>query len=103
MSHAPSLQNVATTSSARPSSRACVYAAMAAPTPATTSAYVVISEAEVGDGLVEGIHVDRFQRAHQPFVGKAGQVAVDRPLEVGDVALEPGGQAHVLGAACGQA
>src|SRR4051794_23637732 len=54
MSQPPSGQNVATTSSVRPSSSAWVYAAIAARTPSATSAYVVliadwVSETEVGD------------------------------------------------------
>src|SRR5437762_2803674 len=54
------------------------------------------SEAEVEDRLVEGRHVDRLLRREQPLVGKTGEEAVDGPLEVGDVALEPLVQAHVL-------
>src|SRR5437899_87620 len=61
------------------------------------------SEAEVEDRLVEGRHVDRPQRREQPLVGKAGEEAVDGPLEVGDVALEPLIQTHVRKALCVQA
>src|SRR2546430_13605667 len=116
ISQPPSGQNVATTSSVRPSSRAWVYAAMVARTPSTTSAYVVIvligaasratsslrsprrprSETEVENRLVEGIHVDRLQRREQLLVAKAGEEAVDGPLEVRDVPLESLAQAHVL-------
>src|SRR5438034_5480971 len=53
------------------------------------------SEAEVENRLVERSHVDQPQRREQLLVGKAGEEAVDRPLEVGDVALEPLVQAHV--------
>src|SRR5947199_4747323 len=106
ISQPPSGQNVATTSSVRPSSRAWVYVAMVARTPSTTSAYVVVvligepwrpcSEAEVENRLVEGIHVDRLQRREQLLVAKAGEEAVHGPLEVRDVSLEPLVQAHVL-------
>src|SRR5882757_3610316 len=115
MSQPPSGQNVATTSSVLPSSRAWVYAAMVARTPSTTSAYVVVligaasratsplrsprrprSETEVENRLVEGIHVDRLQRREQLLVAKAGEEAVHGPLEVRDVSLELLVQAHVL-------
>src|SRR5207248_6219484 len=77
---------------------------MVARIPSTTSAYVVVvlicprprSEAEVEDRLVEGGHVDRPDRREEPVVRKAGEEAVDGPLEIGDVALEPLIQAHVL-------
>src|SRR4051812_12071965 len=101
MSHPPSAQNVATTSSARPSSSAWLYAAMAARTPSATSASVVVirspsSEPEVCDRLVERIDVHLLERRQQPLVGKSREEAVDRALEVRDVALEPARQAHVL-------
>src|SRR5438105_15009614 len=102
MSHTPSGQKVATTSSVRPSSSACVYAAIAARTPSTTSAYVMVSataespdsEADVDDGVIQRVHVDRVERAEQLLVGQPGEVAVDRALEVRDVSFDPLGQAH---------
>src|SRR5688500_6699350 len=54
------------------------------------------SEAEVEYGLVERRHVHLLNSRQQALVGKAGQEAVDGPLEVGDVALEPLVQPHVL-------
>ena len=54
------------------------------------------SEAEVENRLLERIHVDRTQRGGQPLVWETGEEAVDGPLEIRDVSLEPGGQAHVL-------
>src|SRR5690349_3483628 len=95
MSQPPSGQNVATTSSVRPSSSACVYAARAARTPSATSANV-ISEANVDDRHLERVDVHRVQRRQQLLVRKAGEEAVDGPVEVGDVALCLLRQAHVL-------
>src|SRR5262245_44968453 len=95
MSITPSAQNVATTSSVRPSSSACAYAARVARTPSATSAYVT-SEADIDDGPFEGVDVQLPQRRQQLFVRKAGEEPVDRPVEVRDVALDPLGQAHVL-------
>ena len=36
---------------------------------------------------LERVHVDLAQRGQQPLVGQAGEEAVDRALEVGEVAL----------------
>src|SRR5689334_19959870 len=97
MSTAPSAQNVATTSSVRPSSSACVYAAIAARTPSETSANVVIgSEAEVDDRAFERVDVHFAQRREQLLVRKAGKEAVDDSFEVGDAALVALGQPHVF-------
>src|SRR4029453_16147628 len=99
MSQTPSGQNVATMSSVRPSSSACVYAARVARIPSTTSAYVMSSlplQREIDDRSIEGTHVDGLQGPGKVLVGKAGEEAVDGPLEVRDVALEPAGQAHVV-------
>src|SRR5436190_23079934 len=68
---------------------------MMARTPSATSANVT-SEPEVGDRLVERIHVDLVERGQESVVGETGEVAVDDPLEVRDVAFEPARQAHVL-------
>src|SRR5688572_15163294 len=54
------------------------------------------SEAEVEYGLVERRHVHLLNGREQALVRKAGQEAVDGPLEVGDVALESLVQPHVL-------
>src|SRR5262245_23583214 len=106
MSQLPSAQKVATTSSARPSSSACAYAAIAPSTPARTSAYVVLlridtavgreSEADVDDRPLERIHIDLAQRREQLVVAEAAEEAVDRAVEVGDVPFHLLGQAHVL-------
>src|SRR3954453_16747954 len=89
---------------------------MVARTPSTTSAYVVVvligaasratssllsprrprSETEVENRLVEGGHVDRLQCREQLLGTKAGEEAVNGPLEVRDVSLELLVQAHVL-------
>jgi hypothetical protein len=64
MSQRPSEQNVATTSSVRPSSSASVYAAMAARTPSQTSGKVDgspmpgISELDFGDGFFQRVQID---------------------------------------------
>ena len=47
-------------------------------------------------GRSSGFTLIDAQRREQPLVGKAGQEAVDGPLEVRDAALDPLGQAHVL-------
>src|SRR5450755_3479370 len=100
MSHTPSGQNVATTSSVRPSSSAWVYAAMLARTPSATSAKVVLirysSYSNVDDWHFERVHVDRLQGREQLLVREAGEKAVDRSFEVRDVSLGPLGEAHVL-------
>src|SRR5438445_7855791 len=108
ISHTPSGQKVATTSSVRPSSSAWVYAAMMARMPSATSAKVICvliasSDSEVEDRLVERSDVDRPKRREQPLVRKAGEEAVEGPFEVGDVSLGPFRQAHVLEALCVQA
>src|SRR5437870_5024999 len=61
------------------------------------------SEAEVGHRLFERVDVDRRQRWEQLLVGEPREVAVDETLAVGDVAFEPGREAHVLEAATVQA
>src|SRR5262245_546183 len=102
MSTLPPGQNVATMSSVRPSSSASVYAAMAARTPSATSAKVSApirtspSEGQVLHRLLEGIDVHRVHRGQELLVGQPGEEAVDRALEVRDVALELAREAHVL-------
>src|SRR5438045_3391762 len=72
--------------------------ALTGPCPPTNNTFwpctTVRSEAEVEDRLVERRHVDGVQRREQLAVGETGEEAVDRPLEVGDMALEPLVQAH---------
>src|SRR6478672_3011289 len=96
--HTPSAQNVATTSSVRPSSSAWVYAAIVARTLSTTSAKPDsgIPDSQVDDRAVERVAVDLGQRGEQVAPGKPGEVAVDRALEVRDVTFEPGAEPHVL-------
>src|SRR5262249_60165364 len=70
---------------------------MVARTPSTTSAYVIMrSEAEIEDRLVERGNVERLHCREQLLVRTAGEESVQGPLEVGDVPLEHGVQAHVL-------
>src|SRR4051794_36008263 len=98
ISHTPSAQNVATASSVRPSSKACVYAASAARTPSTTSAYrvgSVMSEVDLDDGPLERVDVDGLQRGQQLLVRKPGEESVDRAVEVRDVTLHLLRQPHV--------
>src|SRR5271166_195971 len=116
ISQTPSVQKVATTSSVRPSSSAWAYTARAARTPSATSAKFVCvlirppcrttslpsarsasaSEAEIHDGLLEGVHVDRPQPREQRFVGKSGEESVHHPLEVRDASLDPLGETEVF-------
>ncbi len=48
-----------------------------------------LSEAEVDDRSLEGVDVDRLKRWEQLLVGKAGQEAVNGPLEVRDAPFIP--------------
>ena len=86
-------------SSVRPSSSACVYAAIVARTPSTTSANVIVLMLQnpmSTIGISSGFTLTAAQRREQLLVGQAGEEAVDGPFEVRDVALGPLGQAHVL-------
>src|SRR6478609_807808 len=102
MSITPSGLNVATMSSVRPSSSAWVYAAIAARTPSTTSAYsnalIVRSSSQTlfDDRAIERVHVHRLHRRRELVVGPAGEETVDRALEVGDVPLDALRQPHVF-------
>src|SRR5262245_27529854 len=96
MSQPPSAQKVATTSSVRPSSRACVYAAIVARTPSDMSANVVMSEPEVEDLLVERIVVHGAQSSAEFVVRQPGEESVDRALEVRNRALHLFREPHVF-------